>query len=233
MTINCNSISKYLFQLGQNQWIETTNLYYDIHTEGNVVVTVRVKARNNMQTTSIAESASQTTASFSKTIVLFFDCTLPSGLCLKQLIIWFNATNTWSFLEGTFKIHQISFYEGELLAWVICQDLSSLLLWEDNLLVCNSRPIPVVWVVNIASCDQLCGKSKKLLCNPFLNWTSRVKFTVGDRRQPLATVGDCRRPLAPVGDRRRPSATVGDRRQMSPTVGVLLYRQKTTLNRFW
>ena len=202
MTINCNSISKYLFQLGQNQWIETTNLYYDIHTEGNVVVTVRVKARNNMQTTSIAESASQTTASFSKTIVLFFDCTLPSGLCLKQLIIWFNATNTWSFLEGTFKIHQISFYEGELLAWVICQDLSSLFWWEDNLLVCNSRPIPVVWVV-------------------------------GDRRQPLATGGDWRRPLATVGDRWRPSATVGDRRQMSPTVGVLLYRQKTTLNRFW
>ena len=108
MTINCNSISKYLFQSGQNQRIETTNLYYDIHTEGNVVVTVRVKARNNMQNTSLAESASQTTASFSKTIVLFFDCTLPSGLCLKQLIIRFNATNTWSFLDATFEIYQIS-----------------------------------------------------------------------------------------------------------------------------
>ena len=116
MTINCNSISKYLFQLGQNQWIETTNLYYDIHTEGNVVVTVRVKARNNMQNTSLAESASQTTASFSKTIVLFFDCTLPSGLCLKHPIIWFNATNTWSFLDATFKIYQISFIRRRIIS---------------------------------------------------------------------------------------------------------------------
>ena len=72
MTINCNSISKYLFQLGQNQWIETTNLYYDIYTEGNVEVTVRVKAVNNRQNISSAESASQTTASFSKITGLLF-----------------------------------------------------------------------------------------------------------------------------------------------------------------
>ena len=87
MTINCNSISKYLFQLGQNQWIETTNLYYDIYTEGNVEVTVRVKARNNMQNTSLAESASKTTASFSKITVLLFLLAPYHSLCLHQLIM--------------------------------------------------------------------------------------------------------------------------------------------------
>ena len=87
MNINCNSISKYLFQLGQNQWIETTNLYYDIYTEGNVEVTVRVKAMNNRQNISPAESASQTTASFSKITVLLFLLSLYHCLCLHQLIM--------------------------------------------------------------------------------------------------------------------------------------------------
>ena len=57
--------------------METTNRYYDIYTEGNVPVTVRVKARNNRQNTSLAESASQTTAPFSKNTVqwkLLFIC---------------------------------------------------------------------------------------------------------------------------------------------------------------
>ena len=56
--------------------------------------------------------------------------------------------------ERNSKFIKFHFLGGELLAWVLCQDLSSLSLWEDNLLICNSCPILVLRLVNIASCDQ-------------------------------------------------------------------------------
>ena len=65
----------------------TTNRYYDIYTEGNAEVTVRVKAINNRQNISLAESASQTTASFSKITVLLFLLAPYHRLCLHQLIM--------------------------------------------------------------------------------------------------------------------------------------------------
>ena len=66
-------------------------------------------------------------------------------------------------------------FRRELLAWIICQDLSSHSFWEDNLLICNSCPILVLGLVNIASCDQNVWQIQKPSCNPFSIWTSRLE----------------------------------------------------------
>ena len=118
MSINCNSIRKYLFQSGQNQWIETTNLYYDIYTEGNVEVTVRVKAMNNRQNISLAESASKTTASFSKITVLLFLLAPYHCLFLHQLIMWFNAKNMRSFHDSLWYLQGLRL-SLQTMCWLI------------------------------------------------------------------------------------------------------------------
>ena len=88
---------------------------------------------------------------------------MRNGICCE------NNTNK-------FENYQISFL-GELLSWVVCEELFSSALWEDNLLICNSCPKPVLQLVNIASWrDQNLWQMQKLLCNPFSIWTSRVKL---------------------------------------------------------
>ena len=77
------------------------------------------------------------------------------------------------------KFTKFSLLGGELLARVICQDLSFLSLWEDNLLICNSCPILVLRLANIASCDQNVWQMQK---NFFSIWTSRLHSTDSDRQ---------------------------------------------------
>ena len=81
-----------------------------------------------------------------------------------------------------YKIHNknnLKFTKFSLLARVICQDLYFLSLWEDNLLICNSCPILVLRLANIASCDQNVWQMQK---NFFSIWKSRLHSTDSDRQ---------------------------------------------------
>ena len=78
---------------------------------------------------------------------------------IYEVIAWSKTTGfPWYsriiMKEKNSKSTKLHFLGGELLTWVICQDLSSPSLLEDNLSILNSCPIPVLQSVNIASCDQ-------------------------------------------------------------------------------
>ena len=86
------------------------------------------------------------------------------------MVTWpFDVIFTINLIVEKFEIYQISFLGGELLAWVICQDLSSLSLWEYSLLICNSCPILVLRLVNIASCDQNVWQMQKTSLQSLFN----------------------------------------------------------------
>ena len=110
------------------------------------------------------------TSSYIQTLDIYYGLMGYLEVNFRQFVsrLFSNAICSSSRANKNSKFTKFHFLGGELWAWVICQDLSSLSWWEDNLFICNSCPILVLpdWTTS-HHVIKMCSKCKKLFCNPF------------------------------------------------------------------